>query len=371
MKRLFALRERLVWRLFLSYLVILLVAIVVLDITAELQSPSTLARDITRLQALLRENPTLAADLQENFTAAVSEVLAVGTLVAAVAAALVSLFTARRIVEPIRAMMHASQHIAAGDYHERVRVPNNDELGALAESFNRMAEALEQTERRRLELIGDVAHELRTPLASIQSSMEGLVDGVLPSEPETFVDIQREVARLQRLVRDLTELSRAETGQIALEPVSTAADDLVRAAVERLSPQFQDKGVGLVLQVPANLPHVRADIGRITQVLLNLLGNALQYTPAGGRVTVLTWVDSHELYFSVCDTGIGITSEHLPHVFERFYRADKSRSRAGGGSGVGLTIARHLVAAHGGRLWATSAGTGLGSTFTFTLPLSA
>lgn len=371
MKFIAGLRERLAWRLFVSYLVILLVALVVLDITAELQSPSALARDITRLQVLLRENPALATDLQENFTTVVNEVLAVGTLVAALAAALVSLFTARRIVEPIRAMMHASQHIAAGDYHERVVVPSHDELGALAQSFNQMADALEQTEQRRLELIGDVAHELRTPLASIGSSMEGLVDGVLPAEPETYLDIQREVARLQRLVRELSELSRAEAGAIPLEPVSVLPRDLIQPVIERLEPQFQDKGVMLDVQVAHNLPPVRADVGRITQVLLNLLGNALQYTPPDGRVTVLGRVDGSDLCFSVHDTGSGIAPEHMPHIFERFYRADKSRSRAGGGSGIGLTIAKHLVTAHGGQLWATSAGVGCGSTFTFTLPLSA
>ncbi len=370
MKILNLLREHLAWKLFLSYMVILLVAIIVLDLTAELQSPGTLARDISRLQTLLRENPALASDLQDNFTAAVTEILAVGTLIAAFAAVLVSLFTAHRIVEPIRAMMHASQHVAAGDYHERVQVPSQDELGALARSFNRMAEALEQTERRRLELIGDVAHELRTPLASIKSSMEGLVDGVLPAEPGTFLNVQREVTRLQRLVRDLEELSRAEAGQVVLDLRAVAPGDLVQAVVERLSPQFEDKGVRFDVQVPPSLPRVRADASRITQVLLNLLGNALQYTPSGGEVTLRGWTAAGECFLAVQDSGIGITPEQLPHIFERFYRADKSRSRTGGGSGVGLTIAKHLVTAHGGRLWATSAGAGCGSTFVFTLPLA-
>lgn len=364
------LRGRLAWRLFLSYLIILLVAVVVLDMTAEVQSPGTLARDITRLETLLKENPALAADLRGNFSAAVNEILAVGTLIAIIAAILVSLFTARRIVEPIRAMMDASQHIAAGDYHERVHVPSQDELGALAQSFNQMAEALEQTERRRMELIGDVAHELRTPLASIKGSIEGLVDGILPAEPETLLDIQREVARLQRLVADLTELSRAEAGQITLEFRPAAPSDLIEAAVDRLAPQFEDKGVKLNVLVPPSLPRVRADAGRITQVLLNLLGNALQYTPPGGHVTLQGWTEDREILLSVADTGIGITPEQLPHIFERFYRADKSRSRAGGGSGVGLTIARHLVTAHGGRIWASSQGTGCGSTLTFTLPIA-
>lgn len=364
------LREHLAWRLFLSYMVILLVAIVVLDLTAEFQSPGMLARDISNLQTLLRDNPALAADLRDNFTAAVTEILAVGTLIAALAAVLVSVFTARRIVEPIRAMMHASRQIAAGDYDERVQVPGEDELAALAQSFNQMAQVLQQTERRRLELIGDVAHELRTPLASIKSSMEALVDGALPAEPGTFLEVQREVTRLQRLVLDLQELPRAEAGQVSLDLRPVCPGDLVQAAVERLSPQFEDKGVRLDVQVAPSLPPVCADASRITQVLLNLLGNALQYTPSGGQVTLRGWTVASECYFSVQDSGIGVTPEQMPHIFERFYRADKSRSRAGGGSGVGLTIAKHLITAHGGRLWATSAGAGCGSTFLFTLPLT-
>ncbi|MFQ5858792.1 MAG: ATP-binding protein, partial [Anaerolineae bacterium] len=272
-----------------------------------------------------------------------------------------------------------------GDYHERVHVPGEDELGALAQSFNQMAATLEQTEQRRLDLIGNVAHELRTPLTSIRGIMEGLVDGVLPAEPSTYMRVQREVSRLQRLVNDLQELSRAEAGQIPIEPCQVAPAELVHAAADRLRPQFEDKGVELHIEVPAHLPQVWADSDRIIQVLINLLGNALHYTPAGGRVSIQLSVISdqssvisnqqgdqlitdHCLLFTVQDTGIGIPPEHLPHIFERFYRVDKSLSRAGGGSGIGLTVARHLVEAHGGRIWAESAGAGQGSTFAFTLP---
>jgi len=323
-----ALRQRLGWKLFLANLVIVLVGVIVLAGTAELHAPAALARHTARMEALVGDNPTLVADLHDNFMAAVNEILAVAALAALLAAALISSFVARRIVGPVRQMMHASQRMAAGDYHERVHVPGEDELGALARSFNQMAETLEQTEQRRLDLIGNVAHELRTPLTSIRGIMEGLVDGVLPAEPATFLGVQREVSRLQRLVHDLEELSRAEAGQIPLEFRPVAPADLIHAAAERLQPQFDDKGVNLNLETPDNLPSVQAD------------------------------------------TGIGISPEHLPHIFERFYRVDKSRSRAGGGSGIGLTIARHLVEAHGGRIWVESAGAGQGSTFAFTLPLA-
>jgi histidine kinase len=221
-----------------------------------------------------------------------------------------------------------------------------------------------------MELIGDVAHELRTPLASIRSSMEGLVDGVLPAEPETYLSVEREASRLQRLVRDLEELSRAEAGQIALDLQPVLLGDLVKAVAERLALQFEDKGVTLEVNVSASPLPVKVDSSRITQVLTNLLGNALQYTPESGRVTVGTWAEGPEALVSIHDTGIGIAREHLPHLFERFYRVDKSRSRAGGGSGIGLTIARHLIEAHGGLIWAESEGPGQGSTFTIALPLA-
>jgi histidine kinase len=297
------------------------------------------------------------------------EVVAFAAAAAILAALFVSVFTASRIVTPIRAMTNASQRIADGDYGQRVPVPGEDELGALAQSFNRMAETLDQTERRRLELIGDVAHELRTPLAAIRSSMEGLIDGVLPADPATYAGIEREAARLQRLVWDLEELSRAEAGQIPLERQTIALQEPLLAAVQRLQSQFEDKQVDLELMPADPDLFVKVDFNRILQVLTNLLGNALQHTPPGGRVTLSAARDGNSALVSVVDTGAGIGPEHLPHVFERFYRVDKSRSRAGGGSGIGLTISKHLVEAHGGRIWAASDGLGRGSAFTFTLPL--
>jgi len=222
----------------------------------------------------------------------------------------------------------------------------------------------------RRELIGDVAHELRTPLTAIKGSMEGLIDGVLPSEVETYQLIYAEADRLERLVNDLQELSRVEAGAYELIRKPISVSSLVESAAARLSRQFEDKGVTLESKVPANLPPALADEDRIGQVLLNLVGNALQYTPPGGHVRIAASRRGHEVHVSITDTGIGISPEHLPHLFTRFYRVDKSRSRAGGGSGIGLTIARHLVEAHGGRIWVESPGAGRGSSFTFTLPLA-
>ncbi len=378
MRAIDAVRNRLGWKLFLSYLVIVLVGVAVLAGTAELLMPVALAPHVARMRALFGNNPGLDRDLYENFSTAINEVLVVAAAAAALAAAGVSLFVARRIVVPVRAMMEASQSIAAGDYHRRVRLSgtypdgqaNGDELMGLGAAFNRMAEVLEETEQRRMELIGNVAHELRTPLASLRSMTEGLADGVLLPDSDTWSGIEQELERLQRLVSDLEELSRAEAGQIPLDRHPVPPAELIETTARRLEPQFEAKDVALAVELSPDLPPVQADFARAVQILTNLVGNALQYTASGGRVTIRAERRSREVAFVIADTGIGIAPEHLPHVFERFYRIDKSRARVGGGSGIGLTIARHLVEAHGGQIWAESAGPGQGSTFTFTLPVA-
>ncbi len=231
-----------------------------------------------------------------------------------------------------------------------------------------MADKLEKTETMRRQLIGDVTHELRTPLAAIKGYMEGLMDGVLPAEPETYQQVHTEIDRLQRLVNDLQELSRVEAGAFQLKPVSVSLPGLIETIKGNLGHQFEDKGIQLETQVEPHLPNIMVDKDRILQVLTNLVGNALQYTPSGGKVSIRAARDKSEILISVSDTGIGIAPDHLPFIFNRFYRTDKSRTRASGGSGIGLTIAQALVKAHHGRIWAESAGEGKGSSFHFTLP---
>jgi signal transduction histidine kinase len=371
------LRRRLGWKLFVSYLTVILVGIIVLASAAEFVVPSAFERHLAAMARLMGDaSAGMETDLFTNFRRAVNEALILSTLAAFLVAVAVSVFVSRRIVTPVREMMTASRRIAEGHYKERVSVPGDptwdelDELGRLAVSFNQMAAQLEQIEATRRELIGNVAHELRTPLATIKGSVEGLIDGVLPAEAVTFQQIYREADRLQRLVTDLQELSRVEAGAFDLQMRSMPVPDLVQATVARLNRQFDEKGVSLEADMPVNLPPVQADEGRIDQVLLNLVGNALQYTPTGGQVRVTAHRQKDEVHITVSDTGIGIAPEHLPLIFTRFYRVDKSRARVGGGSGIGLTIARHLIEAHGGRIWAESRGPGQGSTFTFTLPIS-
>jgi signal transduction histidine kinase len=217
-----------------------------------------------------------------------------------------------------------------------------------------------------------VAHELRTPISTLEGYLEGLLDGVIAPTPETWARLHDEAGRLHRLVTDLQDLSRVEARQLSLTLEAVAPAPLAEAALDRVRPVFAEKGLALAAEIPATLPAIRADRDRVVQVLTNLLTNALRYTPAPGQVTLILSraAGSSELLFQVTDTGIGLAPEQLPHVFERFYRVDKSRSRAAGGSGIGLTIARALVEAMGGRIWATSAGPGQGSTFAFTLPVA-
>ena len=243
-----------------------------------------------------------------------------------------------------------------------------DELGQLASSINALAVALEQTERRRLDVIGNVTHELRTPIATLEGYLEGLLDGVIEPTPRTFAMLHTEAGRLRRLVDDLQELSRAEAHQIPVSLQHGAPQRLVQDALESLEGQFAEKGLQLQIHVPENLPPVMVDPTRAVQILTNLLVNALRYTPVPGRVEVAVSCAEGMVAFRVSDTGVGLSTEQLAHIFERFYRVDKSRSRAFGGSGIGLTIAQSLAQAMGGEILVESAGLGQGSSFTLTLP---
>jgi signal transduction histidine kinase len=308
------------------------------------------------------------ASVANAFRDAMSQALVIAMVAASVTAIAVSAYVTNRIVGPIRQLVAASRRLADGRYAERVPMGSEDELGDLAATFNDMAAALEATERRRRELIGDVAHELRTPIATLEGYLEGLLDGVVDPEPATWARLHDEAGRLRRLVDDLQELSRAEARQIPLAIQRVEPAQIAQAVLDRLAPSFAEKGLRLVPNIPERLPRVEADPNRAIQVLSNLLSNALRYTPSPGEVQLIVRPTGSYVEFSVRDTGVGISQKELPRVFERFYRVDKSRSRALGGSGIGLTIAKVLVEAMGGRIWAESAGAGQGATFAFTLP---
>jgi len=375
-------RSHLGWKIFFSYLVVIGVGIIILLSATEFVIPRAFDRHVAAMASMMMGmmgdmvvEAELNANLFDSFRDAMWEAITFAGIAATAAAIAVSLFISRQVVAPIRDMMRASKYIADGHYDQRVQVPGDpardelDELAQLALSFNQMAEKLSRTESMRLQLIGDVAHELRTPLTTIKGYMEGLIDGVLPDELEIYQQVLHEADRLQRLVYDLQELSRVEAGAYEMHLQAINVQDLIEDAASRLRRQYEDKGVELSSNVPEDLPQVRVDKYRIDQVMINLLGNALQYTPSGGKVNISAAQQNGEILISIRDTGMGISSEHLPMLFTRFYRVDKSRSRAGGGSGIGLTISKFFVEAHGGRIWAESDGIDKGSTFKFTLPV--
>jgi signal transduction histidine kinase len=369
-------RRHLGAKLVLSYLAIIVVGVTVLILTSQSILPTSFNRHMTGMGTMMQGmmggqsfgGYDSMSQLYADFRASFNEALMYATFAATVVAIILSLYLSRNVLAPIQAMSLASQRISEGRYDERVQVPGEDELAQLANRFNQMAEKLNQVEAMRRRLIGDVSHELRTPLTAIKGSMEGLMDGVLPATHETFQQIHAEADRLNRLVDDLQELSRVEARAYKLDLRPLDVSSLVRTVTKRLAPQFESKSISLELDLVTDLPRVFADEDRIIQVLTNLTGNALQYTPEGGRITIGAHRIDHEVRITVHDTGIGIPAEHLSNIFDRFYRVDKSRSRrAGGGSGIGLTIARALVEAQGGRIWAKSAGEGQGSSFTLTL----
>jgi signal transduction histidine kinase len=368
------------WKLFLSYLIVAFATVTALASSARFMAATAYHRNLASILYLFRPsgrplafNPETI--LLNTFQRGMIEALAYALIVALAVALVASLLISRQVVAPLNEMTNASQRIADGHYTERVNVPGDlssgepDELGQLALSFNQMAARLEHTENIRRQLIGDVAHELRTPLTTIKGSLEALIDGVLPADGETYQQIYAEAGRMQRLVDDLQELSRVESGAYELALRRSAVSELVNSAVQRMGRAFEEKAVQLEVDVPASLPAVMVDEERIGQVMVNLLGNALQFTPGGGKVRISAARQGNEIRFGVSDTGIGVEAEHLPLLFTRFYRVDASRSRSSGGSGIGLTIARALVEMHGGRIWAESPGLGQGSAFYFTLPV--
>ena len=303
--------------------------------------------------------------------ASVSRGLLWGSAGAVALAIVLSLVLTRQIVRPLDALASASRRLAAGDLSHRVPVQSRDEVGAVAAAFNAMAESLERNERARRNLLADIAHELRTPLTVIEGTADGILDGVLDPTPEQLGIIKEEAELLANLVGDLRDLSLAEAGQLRLDRASQDLAELVGKVTRGFEPAAQGKGLQLVVEAEPDLPHANVDARRLAQAVGNLVSNAVRHTPAGGRVLVNAERDRvapNRALISVADSGQGISAEDLPHVFERFYRADKSRSRRSGGSGLGLAIAKQLVEAHGGSLVAQSEP-GQGSTFTISLPL--
>jgi len=354
-------------RLFAAQLLVIVAGSLTLVLTTLAVAPGLFR--LHAHQAFTVLPPSATAHLKQGFQDAVLLALGIAVAVSLVIALAASWLLAQRLTRPIRSLAHAAERIGAGSYQARVPVPaDGDELAALGEAFNRMAQALASTERRRQALLADLAHELRTPLATLEGYVEGLADGVVHADQEAWRVLQAELTRLRRLVEDLETLSRAEERQLDLRPSPLDPGGLAARAVQAVTPAYQAKGVALQVSVDPALPLVSADADRLSEVLGNLLGNALRHTPRGGRVDVTARQRGSEVELVVRDSGEGIPPELLDRVFERFFRVDAARSRNDGGSGLGLTITRAIVEAHGGRVWAESTGQGRGARMVVRLP---
>ena len=312
---------------------------------------------------------TEAAHVQEAFGSALLMDLGVALTESLVLALGVTAFFTRRVQRSTGAVALSASKIAQGDYGSRVPNPGlGAEFDQLATTINDLAQRLGDVESARRRLLADLAHEMRTPLGSIEAHLEAVEDGIRILDAETLDVLHSNTTRLHRLAEDITAVARAEEGRFEIRPVPTRARTLVEAAAASAGDAYAAKGVHLALDA-GSAPRVLVDPDRMGQVLGNLLDNALQHTPPGGRVSLaVREPDRHWVEITVSDNGDGIDPDHLSHVFERFYRADPARSRARGGSGIGLTISRALVEAHGGGIAAASRGRGQGASFTIRLP---
>ena len=355
-------------RLFVGQLLVILIGAGTLGVVSFLLAPPIFNDHIRR--AVGPVSDVVAHHLDQALSETLLLSLTIGILAAAAAATGVSWLLATRIAQPVEELSRTADALAAGRLGARAPHPSaEDELADLTDAFNGMADALEHTEGTRRRLLADLAHELRTPLATIEAYHEGLIDGVVDADADTFATLQDATGRLQRLVEDLSLVSRAEEGQLSydLRPIDLA--ELVRAAVDAVAPAARERGVQIETRTPAAPVLVEGDRDRLAQVLANLLKNALEHTPDGGSITASLTTADDEAIVAVIDTGGGIDPEHLAHVFERFFRADPSRRHVAG-SGIGLTISRAIVQGHGGEITAHSDGPEQGATFTIRLPLA-
>jgi signal transduction histidine kinase len=354
-------------RLFASQVLIVVAGALTLVVVAVVVAPG-----LFRAHTHSMLGPMMSGQVTRDLSQALARTILVSLGIAVAAGLVTSLavswFITRRLTRPIHRMAALASRIADGDYDARVPPSGlGVEFATLDNAFNRMAVALQDTERRRRELLADLAHELRTPIATVESFLEGIEDEVIPAGPDTWRTMREQTRRLRRLVDDIDHVSRAAEHQLDLRPEPLDLAGAVQAAARAVSAGFAEKGVRLIHRHDTTA-RVTADPDRVREILDNLLGNALRHTPSGGVVTVSAVAGREGVEVSVSDTGEGIAAEHLSHVFDRFYRVDPARSRDTGGSGIGLTIARALARAHGGDLRAASDGLGAGATFTLTLP---
>ncbi|HEY9597245.1 MAG TPA: HAMP domain-containing sensor histidine kinase [Cyanophyceae cyanobacterium] len=365
----------LVSRLFLSHLVVMMVGVSSFAIVGKLSSPRFFVLHLQQLEGRGLTLRFARTYLVQGFETAWNRSTFWSVIVGTTAAGGLSYWVSKRIVQPLTQIEQITKKFAAGQLDERLPPSEIPEINQLTTSFNSMAVSLEDVERRRRELVSDLTHELRTPLTVLRGYLEELADNRIEATPEVYQRLTKEIKRLERLINDLQELSKAEAGYLPIKVQLVNLRPLLESLVQKFSDQLLEDGPELSLDCPNPLPLVLADIDRVEQILVNLIGNALKYTQKGS-IIVRAWseIDGSNsrlsrLWIGVTDTGIGISAADLPHVFERFWRAEKSRNQTTGGTGIGLAISQRLVELQGGQIEVESQ-LGIGSTFRFYLPLA-
>ncbi|RVW02984.1 sensor histidine kinase [Rhodococcus xishaensis] len=337
-------------------------------LVAGLVGPSLFREHLERTGLPDTSNEQFHAEQAYRSATAISLAVAIGAAVLVVL--VVTWYFSRRVQHSVTEVSSAATAVADGRYGIRVSPPHlGEDFSALAHAFNRMAARLESAESTRRQLLADLAHEIRTPVSVLEAYMEAVEDGIETLDADTMTMLRAQIHRLARFSDDVSALSHAEGGLKSIEPAWVAPEAVISTAITAAADRYAAKEVALTSHVPANVPRLWADPVRLGQVLGNLLDNALRHTARGGRVSVTAQQKHHELTIAVTDNGDGISAEHLPYLFERFYRVDAARDREHGGAGIGLAIAKALVEAQQGHITASSQGRGLGSTFTITFPL--
>jgi signal transduction histidine kinase len=340
-------RDKLLWRLLGAQLLVIAIAVAISGALITDRAAQFFMVIMTRYHI----DPTM---VEQDFLHAVHRVLIAGSVTAAAAAMLLGWILVRRLVRPISKMMLLAERIAAGDYAQRVATQGPDEFVRLAESLNRMAASLERVEALRRDLVANVAHELRTPLTTLQGYLEGLRDGVVPVSGDTLASLHEEVLRLARLVDTLQQLSRFDARMPGLRRARFDLAILAQQIAALYHPELSARNLRVTVAGDAPPVEVEADADLVSQALRNLLDNALRYASAGTDITVRAARVNGAVRLAVENLGDAIAPDDLPHIFERFYRGEKSRSRDTGGAGIGLALVQEIARAHGGDVGAES-----------------
>lgn len=343
-------KQRLLWKLLLLNIVPV-IAIIILVVWLAIDQLAA-----GYFMALMDKYEVSPDDIHQMFLTAVHRYLLWATIAALGLAFIISYFLMRRILQPLSQMSVITREVAKGNFSARVEVISKDEVGQLGIAFNRMADSLAKVEQLRKTMVADVAHELRTPLTNLRGYLEALNDKVLPPSPETFEMLQQEIMRLVSLVENLQQLAKADAARAFLKREKLSLAEVVEQMLTLYQPHFQEKNITVEKIVPPDAGFVMADRDKLLQAVRNLVENAWKYTPQNGRVTISIQPTKDTVKVVISNNGLGIPENDLPFIFERFFRADRSRSRDAGGAGIGLAIVKELIEAHGGHVGAESDG---------------